>query len=220
MVDQILNQIKENSEKNQQLIPKPSEFPVVEHAIAVLYQQTYIATLIGLPNASLIMQGVLMEEFVKYLHYHFNKKEFNGKLEYLIKRCHEDNLFSKDKERNEKYFTFFDNFRKLVRNTQIHFLSKKQTKGMGVRGMKITIPTLSDGSIDGSKFLQTLGDAKKNFGTMSETLWTDENPGIRNVLKFKLDENTYLQQFVELHKVLLELNKEHNLDYKENTRKL
>ena len=86
---------------------------------------------------------------------------------------------------------------------------------MGARGMKISIPTLPDGSIDGSKFLKTLDDAKRNFNTKSETLWTYENPGIANVLKFKLDENTYLQQFVELHKVLLELNKEHNLDYKE-----
>ncbi|MBI2044684.1 hypothetical protein HYT23_01360 [Candidatus Pacearchaeota archaeon] len=215
MVDQILNIINETASKNKQLIPKPSEFPITEHAIAVLYQQTYITTLIGLPNASLIMQSVLMEEFVKYLYYHFNKKEFKGRLEDLIKGCHDNNIFSKDKERNEKYFTFFDNFRKLVRNTQIHFLSKKQTKGMGVRGMKITIPHLPDGSIDGSKFLNTLDDAKNNFNTKSEILWIDENLGIANVLKFKLDENTYLQQFVELHNVLLGLNKEHNLDYKE-----
>lgn len=214
MVDQIMNIINGNATKNKEIIPKPSEFPITEHAIAVLYQQTYITTLIGLPNASLIMQGVLMEEFVKYLYYHFNKKEFKGELKDLIKECSENKIFSQDKERNEKYFTFFDNFRKLVRNIQIHFLSKKQTKGMGVRGMKITIPHLPDGSIDGSKFLNSLDDAKKNFNAKSEILWTDENPGIANVLKFKLDENTYLQQFVELHKVLLELNQEHNLDYK------
>jgi len=215
MVEKIFESLKKSAENNRKILPRLEDFPISEHTILAAYAQTHTITLIGLPTASLIMQGFLMEMFVKYLYFHHKKQEFEGKLKKLIKICYDEKLFSKDTALNNQYYDFFDSFRDMIRNVQTHFLSKKQTKGMGVRGLKIEIPKNPDGSINAQEFKKVVQEAKENFAEKSKTMWTEEYPFVANALKFELDEDIYLKQFCELDKVIKMLNTEHNLDYKQ-----
>ncbi len=216
MVEQIFDFLRKNAERNKELLPKLEDFPIDEQTIKLVYGQTYTITLLGIPTSSLIMQGVLMEVFVKFLYYHNKKQDFEGKLSKLIETCYKEKLFSKDKKLNEQYYYFFDRFRKNTRNNQVHFLTQKQTKGMGIPGIKFQIPKNPDGSINGEEVLKTMKEAKEKSYEECEILSTEENPAIADFLKFMIDEEIYLKQFNELNKVILELNKENNLDYSKN----
>ena len=213
MINPLFTDLYNIAKENEKKLPNLKDFPISEHTLLITYSQTYIITLIGLPTASLIMQGYLMEVFVKYFYFHHKKMDFKEDLWKLIETCYKENLFSNNVKLNEQYYNFFEGFRK-IRNQQIHFLTKKQTKGMEVKGMKIKIPKDSEGNINFEEFMKTVQEAKENFSKKSEFLSADENPVIANVLKFEIDKNGYIKQFIELNKVILELNKEHNLDYK------
>lgn len=215
MVEQLFEFLKKNAEKNKETLPKVEDFPIVEHTILAIYNQTHAITLLGLPTSSLIMQGVLMEMFVKFFYYHHKKQDFKGELKDLIKCCFDENLFSKDKERNKQYYVFFDNFRDRIRNTQVHFLTQKQTRGLSALVKKISVPNNADGTINKDEMEKAMKEAPQKIFEEGEFLSTSENPAIANVLKFKMDEEIYLEQFCELNKVILALNKEHNLDYKQ-----
>lgn len=130
MIDKLFNSLKKTAENNLKVLPKLEEFPIHDQTILAVYNQTYIITLIGLPTSSLIMQGVLMEMFVKFLYFHHKKQEFKRELWELIKTCYKENLFSHDNKRNEVYYKFFDNFRGMIRNVQTHFLAKNKHKDL------------------------------------------------------------------------------------------
>lgn len=204
---ELLKSMNENFDKNITYLKDFAEFPIKEHTLFAIYYQTYMITFVGFPTASLNMQGLLSEMFVNFLYFHHTKRKFKGKLCDLIKTCHDNNFFSADIKKNEAYFEFFDKFRDKVRNVQAHFLSEKQTKGIGVYGMKIDIPN----TVHGEDLLRLIKDAKENFPNQAEIMMTDDNPAIANVMKFELDSQTYVPQFKELLKVILDLTKEHNL---------
>ena len=210
MVREMIEFLMKNAENNNSKLPKIEDFPIKEQTLLVLYYQTYTITKIGLPTASLIMQGVLMEHFINFLYYHHKNKEFKGKdLFNLIKACKDENLFSKDSRTNENYYNFFDDFRRNIRIPQIHFLSQRQTKGMGVRGVRLKIPI----DVTEEEFKKLTEDAIKNFSEKSEILSTAENPAIANALKIEIDNKTYLEQFCEFNRKIMDLNKINNLDH-------
>ena len=213
MIDNLFNTLRKKAEINERVMPKLEDFPIKDHNFLSVYTQTHIVTLTGLPTASLILQSVLMEMFVKLLYYHHKKQEFKDDLIDLINECHKEKLFSKEEQKNDKYFKFFDNFRYIIRNVQIHHLAKKLTMGMGVKGVKIEIPKKKDGSIDGESLFKAMREANENFEQKSELLSAEKHPFVANVLKTKIDEDVYLIQFCELIKVINELNKENNLDF-------
>lgn len=82
-------------------------------------------------------------------------------------------------------------------------------------GLKIKIPTNSDGSINVEEFKRVIQNAKQDFAEKSEILSANEHGFVANALKLQLDENSYLFQFCELDKVIKNLNKENNLDRKQ-----
>ena len=117
----------------------------LEPRIHPLYKQTYLSTLIGFDRASLVLQGVLIEQILKDLYYVEHGNEIEENIDspglYDVLEEFEDVL-------SEEVYEFIDEFRDKIRNNWIHDNNKGIAGDFKVPARKVT---LSDDSENWAK---------------------------------------------------------------------
>jgi len=161
----------------------------MEPHLRALYFETYIITMLGFDNASLIMQGVLLEALVKDYIFMKEGKDFEEEFGPAIKKC------ETCKYLNEEEIKFLRTFKNNIRNQYQHVDIKKISKGIKLKAWKIPI----DNVLNVEKFHETL--EKISRGEMkSQFVGYDELRPSGFLVKTVLDKKRALAQFLETDK--------------------
>lgn len=118
---------------NWELMPSQSSFwetaDILEPRIKKTYKQTYMITLIGLDRASLILQGILLEQVVRELYYVVNGEESDMNFH--------NTLGSLKDEISEKNYRYIDDFKDEIRNNWVHDDKEDIAKNITLKGKEI-----------------------------------------------------------------------------------
>lgn len=152
------------------------------------YMDTYYVTLLELPNVSFIMQGVLLESFVKEIIYKNELKHYKGNFGASIKRCKDKGYL----EENE--IRFLERFKDNVRNIYQHSDIEKLTKGSSARVWEIPF-NMND--ILGS-LVPKIEAIKSGKGGPPKIIKGDEIRPISVVIKQAIDEKYFFEQFLHV----------------------
>lgn len=144
--DQMLN--------NCELMPSQSSFwktaDILEPRLAKTYKQTYMITWMGLDRASIILQGVLLEQVVRELYYVINGDESDMNFH--------NTLGTLKNEISEENYEYIDEFREEIRNNWVHDDNEDIAKGIKLRGKEVSFsPENPEG------LLENIKDAKNNL---------------------------------------------------------
>ncbi len=119
--------------QNMQLMPGTKSFwevtELLEPRILKLYQQTHMITLMGLDRASIILQGVLLEQMVRELYYVEKDEEADDNLHNLLRILRD--------EMSEEAFEYIDYYREEIRNNWVHDDNEDIAEGLSVPGTVI-----------------------------------------------------------------------------------
>jgi hypothetical protein len=112
-LDEIVSQNVEENLPNQELLKMENlESSGLPADTVSLYEETYLVTSMGLASASMILQGVLMENLCHSIYFQSEGKRFKGSFKNLIEEL-EDDL-------KVKHIDFLQDLRKFERNTRVH----------------------------------------------------------------------------------------------------
>jgi len=185
---------------NWELMPSKSEFwktaDILEPRLAKTYRQTYMITLMGLDRASLILQGVLLEQMIKELYYVVNGEEsphgFGNTLGTL-----EDEL-------SDENYGYIDDFRDKVRNNWIHDDNENIAEDVELKGKQINFS-----SENPEELLEKVKDAKNN---LDENLSMDDHRVVGDLVMNERDKSAILL-YPSTDKVVSDLSKKIHKKY-------
>lgn len=107
--------------------------PKMEPRLRQVYMDTYCVTMMGFWGVSIIMQGVLLETFVKEIIFAKEKKDFRKPFGDAIDRCEKKGYLTDDE------IKFLRRFKDEIRNPYQHVDIKKIVRDRKVRAWKIPI---------------------------------------------------------------------------------
>lgn len=165
----------------------------LELRIAPLYKQTYLATLVGFDRASLILQGVLMEQMLKDLYYVQNGKEIeeeisNPGLADALEEC-KDSI-------SERAYRFVDEYRDKVRNNWIHDNNKNIADDIKLPAREVTLS-------DSEEATEKIAEASQK--PLTEMMGYEDQRFIGDLIMAKLDERA-LEYFLSTDEVVREIS--------------
>ena len=120
----------------------------MEPRLCQLYYEVYLVTLLGFPNMSLIMQGILLEALVKEIIFLNERSQFHGTFGAAINHCKEKGYIDEGDE-----FNYLFEFKDKIRNPYQHIDIEKVTDGSSVLGYRIpvSLDNVGDSILNGIK---------------------------------------------------------------------
>lgn len=196
-LEMLLGNLEKTALKRLEMLPNPHEIPFMEPHLRALYFETYNLTAFGFNNASLVMQGVLLEAFVKEVIYYKEGKDFKGEFGPAIQRCDEKEYLG------PKEIDFLRRFKNNIRNRYQHTDIEEISAGIKFPAWKVRPEDVLD------KDKITAIKKKIREGTLKpEFLGRDELRPLGFLAKSKVDEMA-IPQFMETDKFVRAMAEKH-----------
>jgi hypothetical protein len=139
---------------NWELMPSQSSLwetaDILEPRVEKTYKQTYMITLMGLDRASIILQGVLLEQVVRELYYVVNGEESDMNFH--------NTLGSLKDEISEEKYEYIKEFKDEIRNNWIHDDNEDIADGIKLEGKTINLDSKNP-----EELLEGVKEAKNNL---------------------------------------------------------
>lgn len=185
-LEEQIEKIRKRGLENCDYLLAMDKLPHMEPRLRQIHLEAYLMTLLGFPNISIIMQGVLLEALVKEIIYDKEKKDFRGSYGSAINHCRDKGYITEDE------FKFLDEFREKIRNIYQHIDVTELTKASYAKVYRIPVNREDPlGSIISGVEEVLIGKAKP-----PKKMTVDELRPLGAIIKQKIDEETYLIQFL------------------------
>lgn len=181
-----LQSIEKIANENCKYLFPLDDLPHMEPRLRQIFYETYLMTLFGFSNISIILQGVLLEALIKEIIFSKEQKEYNrafgSAINYSIKR----NFITKYE------YEFFNTFKMQIRNLYQHIDVEEITKGSTAKVYKIP---LKKGAIAES-IKKGVEEVMKGDSESPTKMSSQELRPLGDILKLKIDEERYFDLFL------------------------
>lgn len=187
-LDSVIRDIIPRAKDNCKYLPDLTNLPFMEPRLRQVYYEVYLATLLGFPNVSLIMQGILLEALVKEIIFSNERRQFHGTFGAAINHCTEKGYIDEGDE-----FNYLFEFKDKIRNPYQHIDIEKITDGSSVLGWRIPI---SYDNVGGS-ILHGITKIFEGLSGPPERYSVKDLRAVGTIIKKESDEENYLIQFLQ-----------------------
>lgn len=198
-IGQLLNTFHNETLDRWSSMPDKKVFQQEEFHLAPriqpLYKQTYLATLVGFDRASIILQGVLLEQLLKELYYAENGEEIE---ENISNPGLKHALDEMEEEVDEDSYRFINEFRKNIRNNWFHDNNKRIAGDAKLRGKRISL------SGEPEDWLEQIAQATQE--PLDEEYSYEEQRIVGDIIMSKFDEEKALELFRSTDAITRELS--------------
>jgi hypothetical protein len=198
-----LKQFHDQMLNNWELMPSQSSFwetaDILEPRVRKTYEQTFMITLMGLDRASLILQGVLLEQVVRELYYVVNDEESD-------KNFH-NTLGCLKSEISEENYDYIKDYKDEVRNNWIHDDTEDIAEDIKLKGKEISFSSENPEEL--------LEEVKENRNNLTEEMSIDDHRFIGDIIMNQRDRSAILL-YPSTDKVVGELAQKIHEGYKDS----
>lgn len=186
LLNHIINEIRKKGVENCTHLLSLDDLPHMEPRLRQIHFETYLMTLMGFPNISLILQGVLLEALLKEIIYEKEKEDFYGAYGSALEHCNNKGYVVGDDYR------FLDEFREKIRNRYQHVDVKELTEGSFANVYKIKVDKEDPANSILKGTLEILSGKSKPPIRMSPK----QMRPLGQIIKQQIDEQVYVEQFL------------------------
>jgi len=184
------NEIMKENYKILSSLPEP---PSMEPRFRHIYEDTFKVTQLGLPNASLIMQCVLMEALMKEIIYSKEGHDIKGGFGKVIRWCKENEYI------DNVDFDFLVRFKDELRNLYIHSDFDEITKDYGILGVEF--------NLDKNDLVGSILRARDKLKVAPEPL--NRYRPVIDMTKVAMDKDRYFAQFLATYRFVYLMAEKH-----------
>jgi hypothetical protein len=198
-VESLITLSQKKAEKNSKFLQSIDNLPFMEPRLRSLYIETHAITLLGFANASIIIQGVLLEATLKEIIYSHEKRNFEGELGPAIKYCLKKGYIE------QKDYDFCESFRKGYRNMYQHFDVEEQVEGSHVMGWQIKI---DKNDVAGS-ILRGIINIREGIAGAPTKITPNELRPVADIIKETRDKDIYIESFLNIAYFVRKMARKH-----------
>jgi len=186
LLEEFLQEIKKKGSKNCEYMLSLENLPHMEPTLRQIHLETYLVTLLGFPNISLIMQGILLEALLKEIIFEKERTDFHGSYGSALEHSNMKGYLDK------KDYRFLDEFRDKIRNRYQHIDVKELTEGSYAYVYKVKIDKDDPAGSILKGTLEVLSGKSKPPIKMTP----EQMRPLGQIMKLQIDENIYVEQFL------------------------